>query len=184
MSAVARILVFAMLAAILAATATAGAGAADSERPYRLRSGDRIRLIVFGHDRLSGEFRLDHLGSISMPLAGRVRLGDTTARQAEAEIARALRPDYLKYPRVSVEVVGHRPVYVVGEVESPGRYAYARGLTVMGAVALAGGYTDDADRNGVRIRRAADPRGRAEAVTGGVDVLPGDTVRVPARGLF
>ncbi|RDD63167.1 polysaccharide biosynthesis/export family protein [Ferruginivarius sediminum] len=158
--------------------------ARDDARPYRLVPGDRIGVTVYGHEDLSGEFRLDRSGSVSLPLAGRVALDGETLRGAEAAIVRALRPDYLRSPRVTVQVLGHRPIYVLGEVEQPGRYPYERGLTVMGAIALAGGYTEHADRTAVSVLRARGSSRRGKPADEEDAVGPGDIVRVPERDLF
>jgi polysaccharide export outer membrane protein len=158
--------------------------AGDDGRPYRLVTGDRIAVTVYGHEDLSGEFRLDRSGAVSLPLAGRVALDGETLRGAEAAIVRALRPDYLRNPRVTVQVLGHRPIYVLGEVAQPGRYPYERGLTVMGAIAQAGGYTEHANRTAVTLLRARGSSQRGKPATEGDAVSPGDIVRVPERKLF
>lgn len=171
------------LAAVLAAVLRVPAVPA-SEPPYRLRSGDRVAVTVYGHADISGEFEIDARGRIVLAPAGPVDLAGRTLRRAEAAVVRALRPDYLKHPRVRVRVLEHRPVYVIGEVANPGRYAFTRGLTVVDAIALAGGYSDRARRDGLEIIRGRGQARRVRPASEAMRVLPGDAIRVPARGLL
>jgi protein involved in polysaccharide export with SLBB domain len=164
------------LLAMFFAAPTAGAAEA-----YRLGSGDRVRVVVFGHDDLSGEFEVDDTGRVSLPLVGPVEAAGATAAELETRLAGALRPDYLLDPHVTVEVVGYRPIFILGEVENPGSYPYASGLTVVNAVALAGGYTYRASKRRVTIVRADDPQKTKERVEETAPVAPGDVIEVPER---
>lgn len=166
--------------ALLAATAEADA-ASEGEREYLLRPGDRIQVKVYGHEDLSGEFELNSAGTVSFPLVGRVALEGLSVGGAEAALIAALRPDYLKQPSVAVEVLNYRPVSVLGEVEMPGRYDYERGLTVMEAIAMAGGYSYRARKSRVSIIRSGQSDAQARDAEEATRVLPGDTIRVPQR---
>ncbi|HMB47646.1 MAG TPA: polysaccharide biosynthesis/export family protein [Afifellaceae bacterium] len=158
-------------------TATAGA----QEAQYKLGSGDQLRITVFGHEDLSGNFLVEGSGLVSLPLVGAVPLGGKTIIEAEATIIAALKPDYLKNPRVSVQVLNYRPFYIIGEVNSPGSYAYVSGMTVLEAVAIAGGFTYRAKEGEMTITRGSDDaRREAEAVPETL-VLPGDVIKVPER---
>ncbi|MCB9929310.1 MAG: polysaccharide export protein [Alphaproteobacteria bacterium] len=169
-----------VLALILALVLGAAAGGA--ERPvYRLGSGDRIVVTVFGHEDLSGEFELDGEGRIALPLVGEVALGHRSLREAEGLVADRLKPDYLVNPRVSIQVANYRPFYILGEVKQPGSYPYVNGLTVVQAVAIAGGYTYRARQSRVSIQRARDPAAQQQGVGPDTVVLPGDIVNVPER---
>jgi len=167
------------LVALVALLLPAVADAGDGPRRYRLAPGDRLEILVHGHERLSTEATLDGAGAVSLGLVGRVRLAGLTVRQAGARIANAYEPDYLNDARVSVRVLNHEPVFVLGEVKEPGRYDYERGLTVMKAVALAGGYAYRADPDDITLVRGRSGEGRAVSET--ARVLPGDTVRVGQR---
>ena len=154
--------------------------AAGGTAEYTLGPGDRIVVTVFGHEDLSGEFELDGEGRVAMPLIGSVALGRASLRQAEAQIVGMLRPDYLVDPRVSIQVANYRPFYILGEVKRPGSYPYVNGLTVVQAVAIAGGYTYRARESRVSVQRAG--QGRGERLAGPHTVLlPGDVVNVPQR---
>src|SRR6185437_14324287 len=83
------------------------AGTADN---YRLGTGDKIRVIVFGEDDLGGEFLVDDTGRIQLPLVGQLQASGLTVRQFEEALAAVLIADgYLLKPRVSVEVENYRP---------------------------------------------------------------------------
>ncbi len=152
-----------------------------SEEAYRLGGGDQIRLIVFGEEDLSGEFVVDGEGFVSLPLVGEVRAGGYTLREFEQEVVVALSQGYLRDPRVSAEVLNFRPFYIIGEVEDGGEYPFVQGMTVLNAVAVAGGYTYRADRRRVFITHA-NASGELEYNTErGAAVLPGDVIRVPER---
>ena len=148
---------------------------------YTLGAGDRISVTVFRHDDLSGEFQVDSAGRLTLPLIGQIQALGMTASQVERAITERLRPDYLKNPDVSVQVLNYRPFFIIGEVKSPGSYAYIAGMTVVQAVALAGGYTYRAKEDLVLIQRASDVS-RAKRPARQTDaVFPGDIVEVVER---
>ena len=124
--------------------------AADSVAGYALGPGDRVRLTVFRHEDLSGEFDVDGEGFLAMPLVGEIRGAGMNARQLESEIeARLKEGGYLVNPQVSIEVLNYRPFYIIGEVNNPGSYQYVNGMNVINAVALAGGFSYRADQDDI-----------------------------------
>ena len=147
---------------------------------YRLGSGDRIRVNVFRHDDLSGEFALDDAGNFALPLIGEVNARGQTTRDLEQRIADKLKDGYLVDPQVSVEVMNYRPFYILGEVKQPGSYQFVNGMTVLNAVALAGGFTYRAQTGGVVVRRGG-ANATGVVVTGDSAILPGDVIEVPER---
>ena len=167
--------------ALAAAVLLAALGSADADTAaYRLGSGDKIRVQVFGHEDLGGEFSVDGSGNISLPMVRSVRAEGLTVSELEDEIENHLKPEYLLNPRVSVEVLNYRPFYIHGEVNQPGEYPYADGMTVIKAVALAGGYTYRARQSKVRIT-SVGTRGGARDAEPTSPVLPGDVIEVPER---
>jgi polysaccharide export outer membrane protein len=128
----------------------------DIAAEYRLSAGDRVLVTVFGHEDLSGEFEINGANAISMPLIPEVQAAGLTVNELEAAIVDALKPDYLRNPRVSVEVMTFRPFYILGEVTRPGSYPYSNKMTVVNAVALAGGFTYRAKKNKAMIKRTED----------------------------
>lgn len=118
---------------------------------YQLHAQDELRLRVLRWDGdrnaftvldgVSGEYRISTEGVLSMPLIGSISaIGQTApalARQIEFEIERKL--GISPAPRVGIEVTGHQPIFVLGEVTAPGAYAFRPGLTAQQALALSSG---------------------------------------------
>ena len=148
---------------------------------YQLGAGDQLRVTVFGEAELSGEYVLDGTGVVSMPLIGDVTALNLTVREFQRALEQRFADGYLRNPRVSAEVLNYRPFYILGEVRQPGEYPYTNGLTVLNAIATAGGFTYRANDNVVMIKRADDSqeyRVRLEPTT---KILPGDTIRIVER---
>ena len=101
--------------------------------------GDRLSVTVFGHPELSGDYSLDGHGSFTMPLVGAIGAADLTPDQLERKIGDALADGYIRQPRVSVRAGELRPVYVLGDVRTAGAVAFRHGMTVLTAIAMAGG---------------------------------------------
>ncbi|MBL9099178.1 MAG: polysaccharide export protein [Alphaproteobacteria bacterium] len=175
------LLVAALFAFPPAFAAPAKAPAAPIENSYALGSGDKVRVIVFGEEDLSGEFVVDDTGFVSLPLIGQIAATGRTVRQLEQDIAAKLGAQYLKDPRVSIEVLGYRPFYIIGEVNKPGEYPFVAGMSVLNAVAMAGGYSTRANESSVYIKRKAaaeEEKFPADATT---KLEPGDIVNVVER---
>ncbi|MEO0359483.1 MAG: polysaccharide biosynthesis/export family protein [Pseudomonadota bacterium] len=155
--------------------------AAPGASGYTLGVGDRVRMTVFGEPDLSGEFQIDGQGEISIPLIGAVRAVDRTTRSLENHVAGLYGDGYLVNPQVSVEVLNFRPFFILGEVNRPGSYPYREGLTVLNAVALAGGFTFRADEDDIEITRGGEEGASPSAATLTTPVGPGDLIRVTER---
>lgn len=147
---------------------------------YRLGSGDHVRVTVLDQPNLTGEYRVDGAGRIAFPLIGTVNARGMTPRELEDKITTGLKPDYLANPSVSVEVVNARPFYVLGEVKNPGSYPYVEGMTVLNAVAIAGGFTYRAKEEDFYITRSSDPKQKL-AANPATPITPGDVVTVRER---
>jgi polysaccharide export outer membrane protein len=168
------------LACLLVLLATAVSAPAD-DNAYRLGPGDKVRVTVYNEADLSGDFEISGQGDVALPLIGQVHVADRTITDVEAIIAQKYGKDYLVNPRVNVEVLNYRPFFILGEVKTPGSYPYVNGMTVLNAVALAGGYTNRANRDRIYIKRGSGSKsseleGKEETV-----VLPGDVIRVAER---
>ncbi len=156
-------------------------GYSQSNSQYRLGPGDQVRITVFNHPDLSGEFEVDGSGRLSLPLIQYVDANGLAATELEAAIRAKLSPNYLKDPKISVEILSKRPFYILGEVKSPGSYPYVDGLTVLTAIAIAGGYTYRAHKRKVKIVRAKDSSGSEIPTTELTPIYPGDVIKVPER---
>jgi polysaccharide biosynthesis/export protein VpsN len=164
-----------------AGTTAAGGAPLEDISGYKLGPGDALRVTVFRHEDLSGEFSLDGEGYFAMPLVGEILGGGRTARQLESEIEGALKSEgYLIDPQVSIEVLNYRPFYIIGEVNQPGSFEYVNGMTVINAVALAGGYTYRADQDDIIISRGGSNGPKIQALPD-TEVLPGDIIEVQER---
>jgi len=149
---------------------------------YRLGPNDRLRIIVYGQDKLSGEYLLAGDGALAFPLIGQVAASSMTAKELELALVSKLEPDYLASASVSVEVLTRRPFYVLGEVQKPGSYPHSSRLNVLNAVATAGGYTFRARTSNFYIKRT-DEHGKLYRVRASAEtpVMPGDVVEVLER---
>lgn len=148
---------------------------------YRLGPGDVVRIAVFGEERLSGQFQVGATGAISYPLVGDVPAQGKTIPEFVSLLTQVLQEGYMREPRITVEVTTYRPFYLLGEIGSPGTYPYTPGMTVINAIAAAGGFTYRATTRRVFIKHADEPSEREYRLTGTTLVRPGDTVRIPER---
>src|ERR1700742_4599001 len=155
--------------------------AAPTAGTYMLGPNDRVRVKVYGEPDITGEYEVDSTGQISVPLAGHITADGLTTKQLERAIAAALAKGIVKDPRVNVEVALYRPYYILGEVKKGGEYPYRLGLTVLDAVASAGGFTYRANENKVYLRRAGQNAEEIYALDAPVLVFPGDNIRIPER---
>ncbi len=156
-----------------------GASTASAQAGYKLGTGDKIKVTVFGEEDASGEYEVDSTGAISVRLLGRMQVKGLTVAEIEQALYDQYRSrGYFKNPRISIELTNLRPFYILGEVEKRGSYPYVTGLTVAQAVAIANGYTYRASRTRITIQHVG---GKELPASEDTPVLPGDIVRVPER---
>jgi polysaccharide biosynthesis/export protein len=115
------------------------AGAGNEADPQQLSAGDRIQVIVFQQPELSGDFVIDGSGAVTLPIIGALELQDLTLVEAEKRITQRLADGVMDRPIVSLKINEQRPVYILGDVKSPGSYPFRYGASVLSAIALAGG---------------------------------------------
>lgn len=150
-------------------------------QPYRLDSGDRLRISVFEQPSLSNTYTVDQAGYIAFPLIGQVAARGQTMPALEGAIAARLRQGYLRDPDVTIEVDRYRPVFVMGEVGRPGQYSYVPGMTAQNAIAIAGGFTSRGNQCDVDVTRKINDRVITGRTTVTAPVLAGDTIYVRER---
>lgn len=150
---------------------------------YRLDSGDRVDLIVFGEERLTNTYVVGDKGQISVPLIGEVPVRGLTVSEVEDAVETELRKGIVVSPSVSVQVAEARPFFILGEVANPGQYPYVDGTTVLSAVAIGGGFTFRAEQQNFSVTRESN--GLKEEFSAGRDakILPGDVIFVYERYL-
>jgi protein involved in polysaccharide export with SLBB domain len=152
-----------------------------STSDYKLGPNDHTRIIVFGQPTLTGEYVLDGNGVLAFPLIGNIKATGLTPAELQHAIAGKLDPDFLRNPSVSVEVSSRRPFYVVGEVQKPGSYPFVTDMSVLNAIATAGGNTYRANMYNFYVKRVQGGHIVRVAATQETLLQPGDTVEVRER---
>lgn len=154
---------------------------AETDGPYLLDTGDRLRVFVYGQPNLSRLYIVDHGGTITIPLIGAVKARGHTTSALEGIIRTRLGTQYVRDPQVTVDVQQNRPFFILGEVRNAGQYPYVSGMTIETAVAIAGGYTERGSDRKFRLSRRVN--GYVEQIEAPADyvVKPGDTVFVFER---
>jgi polysaccharide export outer membrane protein len=163
-------LTFALLLGVAQAQSpvgTSGASAAPVAKPaapaaavattadYRLSAGDKLRIEVYKDTQLSQSLQVRPDGKITLPLVGDISAAGRTSVELRNAIAGALE-EYIAKPVVTVIVTETTPlvIYVTGEVNKPGALAVTNGqMSIIQAIAMAGGFTDFADKKDVRVLR-------------------------------
>jgi polysaccharide biosynthesis/export protein len=174
-------------AAAPAATSASVPAAAE----YRIARGDKLRVEVYKDTYLSQSVQVRPDGRITLPLAGDIVAAGLTSNELRDRIGTTLR-EYVANPVVTVIVVEvvDPVVYVMGEINQPGPVPMRGPMTVLQALAVAGGFKEFADTKGIRIlRRTPDgssvqtiPFNYKDAVKSNAQVVylrEGDTVVVP-----
>jgi polysaccharide biosynthesis/export protein len=193
-----RNLLFAVLAALLVAPAAFAQSAS-----YRIQPGDKLAITVLEDDSLNRETLVLPDGRISVPLAGSVRAGGQTVESVEKTIADRLASNFAVRPNVFVSVTAVAeetetfPIYVLGQVGSPGEVEAKVGTTFLQAIALAGGLDRFAATKRIQLRRTDPSTGqerlflfnfnaveRGGPIQSMITLREGDVIIVPERHLF
>ena len=159
------------------ATVSGETAAACQDDGYRLGTGDQLRITLFGQEDISREVEVDSAGRITLPLIGDILVIGRTLKDVEKMIVEALTLEYFRNPVVSIEILEYRPFFIIGEVANPGSYPYVGKMTVITAVAMAGGFTYRAVQDEFLISRNGQqiPAGKETCV------FPGDVIEVRER---
>ncbi len=153
----------------------------ETRNDYVLGVGDVLRVNVYGQAEMTGEYKIEQNGDISFPLINDVPASGFTAGELEAAIADKLDPEYIVSPRVSIEVLNYRNLFVLGEVQAPGKYEFAPNMTVLQAIATAGGYTYRANEDTAEVTRHVKGALKTFTVDQTTMLKPGDTVVIKRR---
>ena len=149
---------------------------------YRLGVDDQVRIVAYGDDQISKDYRISGNGTISIPLIGNVAAEGETSEALADIIAAALKSkQIMRNPSVTVQVTAYRPITVLGEVVKPGQFPYQPGMTMLTAVAAAGGFTYRAvESRAYVIRQEGESNvvGRLEPQD---YVKPGDVMKIYQR---
>lgn len=152
--------------------------------------GDKFELRVHGQSDLSGEFTVSSDGTINYPYIGKIEVEGKTCAQIESAVGDGLEGEVLKSPSVlcSITEYNSKRIYLFGEVKSPGAFPYKSNISIIEAVALAGGFSERANTNGTKLSRVVNGTEiqvkvpMQEIVEGrsrNIRLLPGDIIYVP-----
>jgi polysaccharide export outer membrane protein len=149
---------------------------------YRLGVGDHVRIIVYNDDKLTNTFRVSDGGTLALPLLGSEKaLGLTTDELAHQISSELQERQLLNNASVSVEVTDYRPISVLGEVAHPGEFPYQPGMTMLTAVAVAGGFTYRAVEGYAFVVRHDQSKLVEGTLTPHDFVAPGDVIKIYER---
>ena len=155
-------------------------------------AGDVLAINVWKEAEISRVVPVRSDGRISLPLIGELQSGGLTPRQLEAEITKRLK-DYVAEPSVTVVVqeIHSQNINVLGMISRPGSYPLTKTMTVVDAIATAGGFRDFAKQKSIYVLRQNPdgtqvrlPFNYKEAIKGinpsqNVKLQPGDSIVVP-----
>lgn len=152
--------------------------------------GDIFELSVYGQPDLSGMFTVSDDGTINFPYVGRVKVGGETCANVERMLTEGLADGYLQNPsvRCSITEFNSKRIYIFGEVKNPGSFAYKSNITIIEGIALAGGFSENANTNGTKLSRVVNAseiqvrvpmQDIVEGKSKNIKLLPGDILFVP-----
>lgn len=195
---------------VLALTSAPGAAPAAEDAPaakdapvapaaddaYALNPGDVLEVSVWKEEGMQRDVLVLPDGRISFPLAGHIRAAGKSAEQVEKIIAQRLKR-YMPDPVITVTVksVGGYAIFVIGQVRGSGRFTLNQPTDVLQALSLAGGFTEFADKEDIKILRREDgkqfilPFNYSDVEEGrelesNILLRSGDVLVVPTEGLF
>lgn len=130
---------------------TAPAGIDDSS--YRIKAGDTLEVSVYGEPDLTKTVKVSEEGRVIYPFVGEINIINMTVKEATNEIEGLLRKDYFVNPQVSIFVKEYSKFFIVGAVKEEGRFELKGNLTLLDAIALAGGAQPDANLSNIKVIR-------------------------------
>jgi len=194
-----RRVLLAVVAACLAGVVGCGT-ARSSTKPVvesndpadRVGVDDTFDVRVYGEAELTGTFRVATDGTVDYPLAGRISVVGLRTGEIQQLLVAKLKDRYLKDPQVAVTIKDRnsQKISVLGQVAKPGQVSYYPNMTIVDAIANAGGFTGIAAKNSVNLRREVAGNIQttvypvadiSEGRSPNVMVLPGDVLVVDER---
>ena len=145
----------------------------QAETEYRMAPGDRISISVYGESTLSfSNLPIPTSGMINFPFLGQLRAENKSELELARDITLGLQDGYLLQPQVAVAVTSYRPVFVSGGVGSPGKISYSIGMDVERLIAIAGGFTEWANKKELFVLRRGEGNHRVIMVNY-LDIISG-----------
>ena len=181
---------------------------AAAAQGYRISPGDVLRIEVIEDEALNRSVLVDPRGRISFPLAGTILVRGKTVNAVQATLVANLTPNFAAPPSVFVALEQVAPerepveptlmtIFVLGEVNSPGRVELEPGATLLQAFAAMGGFSNFAATKRVQLRRTDHRTGLENVTTLNYEAMEqglstnatlrlhnGDVILVPTRRLF
>ena len=152
-----------------------------SDNGVSVRPGGWLSINVNDNALLSSVVMVTQSGDIGLPQIGKVHVAGMTAQAAEKAIAAKLHEKDLTVTKVRVGFFQSGPVYVLGEVQKSGEFAFSPGIALADLIDQAGGVTYRADSRRVFITRYNQPEEIEMPATRTTQIMPGDVIRVPQR---
>ncbi|HEX6785428.1 MAG TPA: polysaccharide biosynthesis/export family protein [Sphingomicrobium sp.] len=164
------------------------------ESDYKIAPMDKLSIKVFKMQDLSGDYDVDLAGNISLPLVGEVKAANLTTAQLDSELTQKLGAKYLEHPDVSVAIKASTAhvVTVDGAVKEGGAFPVGGPITLIQAVAMAKGTTEDANARRVAVFRTIGGQRQAAAFdltairrgqSADPQIYPGDIVVVDGSSI-
>ncbi len=178
-------------AAAVPATTPVRTTSTANQPEYRIGGGDKLQINVYKESDLTQALQVRPDGRITLPLIGDLAAAGQTPMQLQRKLTESLR-EFVSNPVVTVMVVevADRVVYVMGEVNTPGAVPLKGSMTVLQALAVAGGFKDFANKGGIKVLRKTPGSDRVETIPFSYKdalrtdapvfyLIEGDTVVVP-----
>jgi len=149
--------------------------------PYFVGPDDQIKVSVYGEQELSQIYRVSASNEISMPMIGQINVDAMTTEKIAQTITYELSRNYIRSPQVAVQIEKFRPFFISGEVLNSNQFDFFSGVTVRRAIAMAGGFTDYADKKYARIVRNVNGQPYSGQVPLDFTIFPGDVIEIPQQ---
>jgi protein involved in polysaccharide export with SLBB domain len=149
-----------------------------------MRAGDVVRVEIWREEDLSGEFQVDEMGTVTLPLLGTRTVTGMTTRELRDHLISEYR---VQLNNPSITVTPLRRVHVLGQVNRPGVYTVDPTTTLAGVIALAGGADASGDLRRIQLFRDGEAYrhdASADATLAAIDVRSGDQIMVGRRSWF
>jgi polysaccharide biosynthesis/export protein len=164
------------------------------ESNYKIAPMDQLAIKVFKSEDLTGDYDVDLAGRISMPFIGEVEAANITTAELDERLTAKLGEKYLENPDVAVSIKRStaRVVTVDGAVRESGSFPVAGPMTLIQAVALAKGPTEEANPRRVAVFRTIQGQRQAAAFdltairrgqAPDPQIYPGDIIVVDGSGI-
>ncbi len=156
---------------------------------FRLQPGNRLKIVVYREEDLSGDYEIDPAGKLTFPLIGQTEAAGLEIEKFRTQLIESLKK-YLINPQISISRSEGtiKSISILGNVAKPGIYDYTPGSTLIRLISTAGGFSDSANKKKIKIMRMVNGEKKVvmvnglEIINGEKDdpgIEPGDIIFVP-----